>query len=64
MGVIGIPVSGRREQTWGDMIKGVALVHVLHAFALPAGVWSLMRPDDQLQLVGLQKRLSIHNNCQ
>lgn len=46
------------------MIKGVALVHVFHAFTLPTGIWSLMRPDDQLQLVRFQKCLSIHDNHQ
>lgn len=46
------------------MIKGMALVHVFHAFTLPAGIWSLMGPDDQLQLVRFQECLSIHDNHQ
>ena len=39
------------------MVKGMALGHVLHAFTLPARIWALVRPDDQLQLVCLEETL-------
>lgn len=38
--------------TWRGVIQGVPQGHVLHALPLPASIWALMRPDDQLQLVG------------
>ena len=51
----------QQQGTWSGVIKGVALGHVLHAFPLPTSIWSLMGPDDELQLICLQEPLCINS---
>ena len=43
--------------TFNDVVKGVAVRHVVHVVPLPPGVRPLMGADDQSQLILLQEGL-------
>lgn len=43
--------------TWGHVIEGVSFLHRGHSLALVARIWPLVGPQDQLQLVLIQKSL-------
>lgn len=51
------PCSSARRVTWRVVVPGVAVQHLRQVAALVARVRALVRPDDELQAVGLQERL-------